>query len=181
MKILETERLLLRPFEETDLDDLYEYAKGPHIGPNAGWEPHKSKEVSQTILKKFIEEDEVWAIVYKEDNKVIGSLGLHKDSLRSAEDLKMLGYVLSEDYWGKGIMTEAVKATIRYAFENLDIKLITIHHYPFNSRSKRVIEKSGFLYEGTLRHATKLYDGSVYDLVCYSMTREEWGKNPMYQ
>lgn len=86
----------------------------------------------------------------------------------------MLGYVLYEDYWGQGIMVEASKAAINYAFENLDIQLLTVNHYPFNHQSKRVIEKCGFSYEGTLRHASKIYDGSIYDLACYSMTKEEW-------
>ena len=174
MKTLETERLILREFRETDLEDFYEYAKSPNIGPRAGWPPHKSKEDSLGILNKFIESNEVWALIDKKSNRLIGSLGLHKDHIRSAEDAKMLGYVLSEDYWGQGIMVEAAKAAIRYAFENLNIKLLTIHHYSFNLQSKRVIEKCGFLYEGTLRHAAQIYDGSVYDLVCYSMTKEEW-------
>jgi putative acetyltransferase len=71
-------------------------------------------------------------------------------------------------------MAEASKAAIKYAFENLEIKLLTVHHYTYNHQSKRVIEKCGFLYEGTLRHAAKIYDGSIYDLACYSMTKEEW-------
>jgi putative acetyltransferase len=124
----------------------------------------------------FIEEDDVWAIVNKENNKVVGSIGLHKDSLHRVDDVRMLGYVLSEDYWGKGIVPEAAEAAIRYAFEEMNIALLTIHHYPFNQRSRRVIEKCGFTYEGTLRHATKLYNDNIYDLVCYSMTRDEYLK-----
>lgn len=174
MKSLETERLLLRPFQETDAADVYEYAKNPNIGPHAGWPPHQSIEDSIRIVKMFIEENDVWALVLKENNKVIGSLGLHKDKLRSVDDIKMLGYVLSEDYWGHGLVAEASKTAINYAFEELSISLLSIHHYPFNNQSKRVIEKCGFTYEGTLRRATTLYDGSVYDLVCYSMTSEEW-------
>lgn len=177
MKIFETERLILRPFQDTDLDAFYEYAKNPNVGPNAGWEPHTSKEDSFVILSIFMENNEVWAIVHKEDNKLIGSVGLHKDPLRSADDVKMLGYVLAEEYWGRGLTTEASKTVINYAFEHLDIKLLSVHHYPFNHRSKRVIEKCGFQYEGTLRHASKIYDGSVYDTVCYSMTYEEWESN----
>lgn len=174
MKTLETDRLILRPFKESDLEDFYEYAKNPNIGPNAGWPPHKNKEESQKILSIFIEENDVWALVYKENNKMIGSVGLHKDSLRSTEDVKMLGYVLSQHYWGKGIIEEASKAAIGYAFDELTVSLVTVHHYPFNQQSKRVIEKCGFTYEGTLRHAAKLYDGRLLDLCCYSMTKEEW-------
>lgn len=174
MITLETDRLILRAFKETDLDDFYEYAKNPNIGPNAGWTPHKNIEDSKQILDMIIAEDEVWALVDKASNKVIGSVGLHNDRLRSTEDIKMLGYVLSESYWGQGLMAEAAMAVIAYAFENLEIQLISVHHYPYNLQSKRVIEKCGFGYEGTLRHATKLYDGRIYDLMCYSMTKDEW-------
>lgn len=174
MKTLETERLLLRKFQDTDLDDFYEYAKNPNVGPNAGWEPHKSKEDSLRILNMFLEKEDVWAIELKEKHKVIGSIGLHKDQLRSAEDVKMIGYVLSEEYWGKGLTTEAAEEVIRYAFEELKTNYLTIHHFSFNQRSKRVIEKCGFIYEGTLRHASQIYDGSIYDLACYSMTKAEW-------
>lgn len=177
MKTLETNRLLLRPFKRSDLEDFFEYARNPNVGPNAGWPPHKSIEDSERILKMFIEGDEVLAIELKANHKVIGSLGLHPDKLRTTEDAKMLGYVLSEDYWGRGITTEAAKAVIRYAFEELGLNMVTVHHYDYNIRSRRVIDKCGFIYEGTLRHAIKLYNGNIYDLVCYSMTRGEWEMN----
>lgn len=176
MKTIETDRLILRPFMYTDYEDLYEYARNPHIGPNAGWKPHDDVEESKVILRNFMEEDEVLAIVWKANNKVIGSLGLHKDLLRSADDVKMLGYVLSEDYWGKGIITEASRALLAYAFTDLNLKLVSVHHYAYNQKSRRVIEKCGFRYEGTLRHCTKIYNGNTYDLMCYSMTKDEWEK-----
>lgn len=176
MRAIETERLLLRPFTETDLNDFYEYAKNPNVGPNAGWKPHENMDESKAILKDFMDNDEVLAIVWKENNKVIGSVGLHKDPLRSADNVKMLGYVLSEDYWGRGITTEAAKAVLRYAFNEMNLYMVTVHHYPFNHRSKRVIEKCGFIYEGTLRHCTRIYNGNTYDLACYSLTRDEWEK-----
>jgi putative acetyltransferase len=131
---------------------------------------------SRAILRNFIEDDEVLAVVWKENKKVIGSLGLHKDQLRSSDNVKMLGYVLSEDYWGRGIITEASRALMAYAFTDLGLLMLTVHHYSHNIKSRRVIEKCGFAYEGTLRHCTKIYNGNTYDLVCYSMTKEEWGK-----
>ncbi|MFT9495253.1 GNAT family N-acetyltransferase [Anaerosolibacter sp.] len=174
MKVLETKRMILRPWTIEDLDDFYEYAKNPNVGPNAGWEPHKNKELSLKIVQSFIEKDEVRAIVYKETNKVIGSLGVHSDKKREGVQARMIGYVLAEPYWGKGLMSEAVKAVIRYLFEEETIDIISCYHYPFNNRSKRVIEKSGFKYEGTLRLASKIYDGNVYDDLCYSMTKEDY-------
>lgn len=173
---LETERLILRPFTYTDIDDLYEYAKNPKVGPDAGWKAHENIDETKAILKSFIEEDQVLAIVWKVNNKVIGSIGLHKDHLRSADKVKMLGYVLSEDYWGKGIITEAAKAVLAHGFTDMNLTMITVNHYSYNNKSRRVIEKCGFKYEGTLRHCVKIFDGNTYDLVCYSMTKEEWEK-----
>lgn len=177
MKILETKRMILRQWKVSDLDDLYEYARNPNVGPNAGWEPHKNKVITREILQSFIEKDEVRAIVYKENNKVIGSIGVHYDAKRNGANARMIGYVLSESYWGKGLMSEAVKEVIKYLFEEEKYDVISCYHYPFNLRSKRVIEKCGFKYEGTLRLSSKIFDGSVHDDVCYSITREEYFSN----
>jgi ribosomal-protein-alanine N-acetyltransferase len=176
MKTLVTERLILRKFCEDDLNDFFEYCRNPNVGPNAGWKPHGSIEESLAILKEMIEKDEVWAIVDKSTNKVIGSMGLHDDKKRDSKRVKMLGYVLSEEYWGRGLTTEAAKEVIRFAFEELELELVSVYHYPFNARSKRVIEKCGFTYEGTLRYASTIYDGRVYDDACYSITRQEYNE-----
>jgi [ribosomal protein S5]-alanine N-acetyltransferase len=174
MKTLETERMILRPWRMEDLEDFYEYAENPNVGPNAGWEPHKDKEVSLKILQSFIKKDEVRAIFYKENGKVIGSLGVHNDKKREGIRAKMIGYVLSETYWGKGLMTEAVKDVIKHLFEEENIDVISCYHYPFNIQSKRVIEKCGFKYEGTLRLASEIFDKSIYDDVCYSITKGDF-------
>ncbi len=177
MKVLETERLLLRPWTLDDLDDLYEYAKNENVGPNAGWPPHENKDISLEILNSFIEGNEVRAIVYKENNKVIGSIGVHKDRKREINNSKMIGYVLSEDYWGKGIMTEGVKAVIKHLFEEENLEVVSCYHYPFNIKSKRVIEKCGFVYEGTIRYSSEIYNGNIYDDVCYSITKNDYFTN----
>ena len=174
MKTLETNRMILRAWKIDDLDDFYEYAQNAKVGPNAGWEPHKNKEISLKILQSFIEKDEVRAIVYKENDKVIGSLGVHCDEKRNGVNAKMIGYVLSENYWDKGLMSEAVKQVVKYLFEEEKHDVISCYHYPFNIRSKRVIEKCGFKYEGILRLSSKIFDGSVYDDVCYSITKEDY-------
>lgn len=174
METLETKRLILRQFYLSDIDDFYEYCKNPNVGPNAGWKPHESKEESMEILSNFIKQNEVWAIVKKDENKVIGSIGLHRDYKREFKNVKMIGYVLSEKHWGKGYATEAAKRVIQYGFETLNLDMISVYHYSNNIRSKRVIEKCGFKYEGTLRNSSILYDGSIFDDLCYSLTRSEY-------
>lgn len=101
---------------------------------------------------------------------------MHHDNKRDNEKVKMLGYVLDEKFWGKGLVAEATKEVIRFAFEKLELDLISVYHYPFNDRSKRVIEKCGFKYEGTFRLSSTIYDGRVFDDVCYSLTREDYLK-----
>ncbi len=174
MKRLETARLILRGFKMEDLGDLYVYASDPHIGPAAGWKPHQNQEETRQILRMFIAQDEVWAIVDRESGRVIGSIGLHRDDKRSQSGSKMLGYVLAEPYWGRGLATEAARAVLRHAFEYMGLDIVSVIHFPFNVQSRRVIEKCGFHYEGTIRRATMLYSGEIYDDVCYSMTRGEW-------
>lgn len=149
--ILESERVILRPFKQTDLDDLYEYASVPGVGERAGWAHHKTKEKAQEILNMFIEERKVFAIVLKENNKVIGSVGIEnyhaEEKLSEFFDYqgREIGYVLSKDYWGRGLMTEIVKTVISYLFEKLDLDFLLCGYYDFNKESKRVQEKCGFI------------------------------------
>lgn len=147
---IETERLILRAFEQSDLDDFFEYASVKGVGERAGWKHHESKEESQQILNSFINHDKTFAIVLKENSKVIGSLGVEEYGMEDAltEFLEYkgreIGYVLSKEYWGKGIMTEAVKAIINYLFNEINLDFLICGYYDFNNKSKRVQEKCGF-------------------------------------
>lgn len=150
MKPLETERLILREWKLEDASDLYEYARTELVGPNAGWKPHQTIDESRDIIKKFIENQDTYAIVLKESDKVIGSIGLHHHDIdETKKHLKqvILGYVLNPDYWGKGIMPEAVQRVLDYGFSELRVGLIWCGHFDFNQQSKRVIEKCGFSYQ----------------------------------
>ncbi len=159
---IETDRLLLRAFKQSDLDDFYEYASVKGVGEMAGWHHHQSKEESQKILDSFISSDKTFAIVLKENNKLIGSLGIEEygmeNKLTEFNDYKgrEIGYVLSRDYWGKGIMPEAVKAIIDYLFNVLDLDFLICGYYLFNSQSKRVQEKCGFKPYRKLEMETRL-------------------------
>lgn len=159
---IETSRLLLRPFKQTDLDDFHEYAHVEGVGEMAGWPHHKSREITQDILNKFIDSDKTFAIVYKENRKVIGSLGIEKygleDKLSEFFDYsgREIGFVLSKDYWGKGLMPEAVNAVIDYLFSVANLDFITCGYYDFNTQSKRVQEKCGFKPYRKLLHNTQM-------------------------
>ena len=173
--IIETERLLLRPVYGTDIPDIYTYSQEPEVGPNAGWKPHESLEETSRIANEiFIGQEGVFGVILKEENRLIGTAGIIPDIKRSNESAGMLGYAIGKSYWGKGLMTEAAKALLIYGFHQRGLSLITAYCYPHNTRSVRVIQKCCFRYEGMLRQSERLYDGSVLDELCYSMTKEEF-------
>ena len=165
---IETERLLLRPFRESDAEAFFKCCQNPNIGNNAGWKPHGSLEESQEILRSvFISQSGIWAIILKEDGRLIGSVGIIPDPKRENPQARMLGYWLDESHWGKGYMTEAVQSVLDYGFNTLQLNLITANCYPHNERSQQVLKRHGFIYEGTLHQAELTYDGHLYDHQCY--------------
>ena len=155
---IETSRLILRPWNIEDLPDFYEYSSVPGVGEMAGWCHHKSLEESKTILGLFIQGKKTLALELKENGKVIGSLGLEEmrpDPLEGDRLGREIGYVLSKEYWGRGLMPEAVQAVIRYCFEILHLDYLTCGHFLQNSQSRRVIEKCGFTYVGESEFETR--------------------------
>lgn len=178
MLAFETERLTMRPWQMSDIDAFFQLEQNPNVGPNAGWKPVTDRGDSLQILQKFsAQPDELCAITLKETGRAIGSLGLHMDEKRDASMqtvTRTIGYVLDEPYWGHGYMTEAVRGALRFAFDKIGLELISVCHFPWNERSRRVIEKCGFHYEGTIRRACVRYDGAVLDDMIYSMTRDEF-------
>lgn len=149
--VLETDRLIIREWSEMDLEDFFEYAKVEGVGQMAGWNPHTSIQESKTILEMFMKGKKTFALELKENHKVIGSLGIETLSLSLSDEYENLvgreiGYVLSKDYWGKGLMPEAVNRVIKFCFEKENYDYLMCSHSVINSQSKRVIEKSGFRF-----------------------------------
>ena len=147
---IETEHLVLRAWQDRDLQDFYEYASVEGVGQMAGWLPHKSIEESKAILDLFIAEKKTIALEWKESGKAIGSIGLEEiePGIFTGKELKgrEIGYALRKDYWGRGLMPEAVHAVIAYCFQTLDFDWLTCGHFLWNSQSRRVVEKCGFQY-----------------------------------
>lgn len=177
--MLETERLLLRPWEESDAEELYKYAKDPSVGPIAGWPAHTSVEESRKIIREVLSVSETYAIIWKETGLPIGAIGIKtgdQTDLTDAEDECELGYWLGVPYWGQGIMPEAVKEVLRYGFEELGMKTIWCAYYDGNNKSKRVQEKCGFKYHHTTEgiEVTLLNEVRTGHVNC--LTKEEWEK-----
>ena len=155
---LKTPRLTLRPWKDTDLMDLFEYASVDGVGQMAGWKPHRNADESKIILNSFVKHKKTFALEYQ--GKVIGSLGIEEYSEESYPELSQLlgrelGYVLSRDYWGLGLMPEAVRAVVGYLFETEKLDFIIVGHFDWNDRSRRVAEKCGFRYVRTTRFETR--------------------------
>ena len=172
---LKTDRLLLRPWRESDLEDFYEYARVDGVGQMAGWMPHSSIEVSKQILFGFLEGKKVFALEHR--GKVIGSLGVERYKESRYPDLaplrgREIGYVLSRDYWGRGMMPEAVNGVLRWLFTEEKLDFVMVGHFVWNGQSRRVIEKCGFRFVKETKHETRY--GTVEDCCDYILTREEW-------
>ncbi|WMC93259.1 GNAT family N-acetyltransferase [Kineothrix sp. MB12-C1] len=176
MERLETKRMILREWSLLDAADMYSYASGSKVGPMAGWKPHESVEESETIIRMFQDNNDVWAIEWKDNNKVIGSVGLHRTARRGIPYDLELGYVLSEEYWGQQIILEAARAAITYAFENLKINRLMISHSSTNLQSKRVIEKLGFRFLLDVPEGFTQYDGGKLGSSVYIMEKEDYAE-----
>ena len=175
--VLKTERLILRPWRQEDLEDFYEYASVDGVGQMAGWLPHESKEKTQMILDNFINGKKTFALEL--DGKVIGSLGIETydpEKHPALADLqgRSIGYVLSKDYWGRGFMPEAVKAVQKYLFEDVGLDFLLISHFVWNGQSRRVIQKSGFTYLRTDVYETRY--GTKEPTLKYILYRKDWEK-----
>lgn len=145
-----TERLILRPWQESDAESLYEYAKDPLVGPAAGWPVHTSVENSREIIKNVLSDEYTFAVCLKEDNKAIGSIGLMAARTDCAAEGELeIGYWLGVPFWGRGYMPEAVRALQEYAFTELGCGAMWCGYYEFNEKSKRCMEKCGFTYHHT--------------------------------
>jgi len=176
MKTLKTKRLILRLWKKSDLDDFFEYASVPGVGEMAGWPHHEDKEVSKAILQSFIDNGDVYAIVLKENKKVIGSLGVHDRAIDSdfkADNQRMIGFALSKAYWGQGLIPEAVQEVTNYAFEKLRVNILWCSHFVENLQSQRVIQKCGFTFYGKGVYEAKLLDKS-FDEIKYIMTKNDY-------
>lgn len=175
--ILTTERLTLRPWQLSDLDDFYEYASVDGVGQMAGWKPHENREKSLEILRRFIDGKKTFAIEYA--GKVIGSLGIERyDEERfpefSSKHCREIGYVLSKAYWGRGLMPEAVRKVIEYLFETVKLDVIFCGHFLSNHQSARVQEKCGFHHYAFCKYETKL--GTIEDEEMNVIRKEEYTK-----
>ena len=173
---LETKRLLLRKFELSDAQDVYDYAKNPEVPKYATWEAHKSIEDAISYIefvRSRYENNEAgeWGIVLKSSGKLIGAIAfVHFEAQNSCGEI---GYALSYDHWNSGIMTEAAKRIIRFAFEDMGINRVFAIHAVENPASGKVMQKANMAYEGQLRQRMFAKD-KFWDVKQYAILKEDW-------
>ena len=175
--ILETERLILRRWKESDAESLYEYAKDADIGLPAGWPPHKSVEESLDIIRTVFCGPYCFAICEKDNNRAIGAIELKtkdRTDMTDKDDECELGYWLGKQFWGRGYVPEAARELLRFGFQALGMTTVWCGFYEGNEKSKRVQEKLGFVYHHTCNEVpVPLLDEIRIGHTNY-MTKEIW-------
>lgn len=173
--MLETNRLILRKMTLDDAEAVFAYASDPEVTRYVIWETHLSIEDSRAFLDLVTTKyqsggEPEWGIVYKGDHRFVGTCGIV--SWEPYHARAELGYALSRDYWGRGLMAEAVGAMISFGFKEMNLNRIEARCIAENTASARVMEKAGMLYEGTLRQR-ELIKGEYRDTKVYSILRDE--------
>ena len=176
-KTFETERLILRKFKLSDAEDMFKnYTNSEKVCEFLTWAPHGKIENTKLYLKNIVlpryknEDELVWALQLKETGDVIGCFDVC--SQKQSKNRMMLGWVLSEKYWGQGLMPEAGKTLIPYLFSLGAIRIEAIHDVR-NPKSGRVMQKIGMQHEGTLRKYDRNWNGELVDAEIYSIIKGE--------
>lgn len=145
-----TDRLIIRPWELKDAEDLFRYAKDKNIGPPAGWPAHTSIEESISVIEEVFSKPEIYAVALKEDNRAIGCIGIligEDSNFPISEREGEVGYWLGVPFWGQGLIPEALEVIIAYSFETLKLTDLWCGFFEGNEKSKRVQEKCGFKHD----------------------------------
>lgn len=175
--ILETERLVLRPWRESDAPDLYEYAKDDRVGPIAGWPVHQSIEESAGFIQTVFSQEGVYAVTIKGEDRAIGCIGLirgDKSNFPISDQEGEVSYWIGVPYWDNGYIPEAIKEIVRYGFEDLNLSTIWCGFIDGNEKSKKAQEKCGFKHHHTeTNRYFDLIDKTGTEHVSY-LTQTDW-------
>ena len=174
--MMQTKRLILRPWQEADAESLYAYAKDPDIGLPAGWPPHKSVEDSREVIRYVLSAPQTYAVCLK-DGSPIGSISLKlkgSTDMTDREDECELGYWIGKPFWGQGLIPEAAEELLRHAFEELGMRAVWCGYYEGNVKSRRVQEKLGFVYQHTTEGLELPPLGELRTGHTMLLTKERW-------
>ena len=172
---IETDRLILRKFQSGDESQMFKnYCNDARVCEYLSWLPHKSESDTLMFLNACcLDKYDTgltykWAIVWKENNEVIGSIDVV--DIQMGKLKAVLGYVLGYNYWGNGIMPEAAKAVLEHLFSE-GFKRIEAWHNVANPKSGRVMQKIGMTHEGTLKSYDMDNQGVLRDMELYAIVK----------
>jgi ribosomal-protein-alanine N-acetyltransferase len=177
-KELETKRLILRRFVMNDAECMFNnWANDREVTKYLTWKPHENIDVAKNLLENWIQNYSKndfyqWAIVLKEINEPIGTIGA------SCHDwIKMVdfGYCIGKKWWHKGNTSEALNTLIKFFFEDVGVNRIEAKYHPENQNSGKVMTKCGMKYEGLMRQAF-LYSCGLYDTIQYGIIADDYFK-----
>ncbi len=174
---IETQRLILRRFANDDSDSMFNnWANDEDVSKYMRWQQHENIEETKMIINKWLldynrESLYIWAITLKESDEPIGSIGLF--IINENDVCGDVGYAIGKKYWGKGITTEALKAVLGFAFENIGFNRIETYHSINNPASGRVMQKAGMTFEGFAKQKYKSISG-FEDCNMYSILKEDF-------
>jgi RimJ/RimL family protein N-acetyltransferase len=181
-QVIETARLILRPLEPRDADDLWTHASDPAVSRYMAWATHRDKHETRAFIDAQIEArargtDLAWAIVPSgHDGRASGCIGLHGITWTFRAwriDRAELGYWLGAPLWARGLMTEAATAATTWAFETLGLHKITIGCIEGNRASQKIIEKLGYRF--LAKHEDDVWrDGRWWNHLRYELLASEW-------
>lgn len=176
-KRIETPRLLLRPFTVEDIEPMFHnWTSDPEVTKYLTWPAHETTEDTRTIVESWIKgyttpETYQWAIELKEIHQPVGAIGAVKTDDRT--ESATIGYCIGRNWWGKGIMPEALRAVIAFFFEEVGMNCVNACHDPRNPNSGKVMKKCGMTYEGTWR-AGGINNQGICDESWYSILKNEY-------
>ncbi len=176
MPTLETPRLRIRKLGLRDAQDVFEYSQDPLVAKYVLWDPQRSvgeaRGYIRYMMRKYrMGEPASWGIEWKENGKLIGTIGFMWIQRENAA--AEVGYSLSRAYWNRGIMTEALEAVLRHGFRTMNLNRIEAQHEVPNAASGAVMRKCGMRHEGTLRQRL-LNKGRYVDVELYAILKEDY-------
>lgn len=168
------QKIFIRSLLPGDEEAFYRIYSDMELCLSSGSSPVRNMQEAEEKLSKLMQLQDSFAIVEIDTMQVIGVISLRKDAHRFNKNAYMLGYVLDRRYWGQGIMPQAVNYMVKFAFKNMGADVVSAAHFTDNHRSKRVLEKCGFVYEGTMRRGYLRFDGKLLDSCIYSILYDEF-------
>lgn len=167
---LESERLLLRELSAKDADAVHAFRSDEQVMKHIGRTRSKNVQDSLGLIERIAKDRTAnagitWGIVLKESGELIGTIGFYR--MKKEHFRAEIGYVMASNYWGRGLMSEAIQSVVKYGFDEMGLHSIEADTDPLNTRSMKVLQRNGFTQEGLFRESY-FFDGKFFDSAIWS-------------